>query len=179
MEAVAPDFLLAQLEPLRERILASDNSHCFIERQEILADVARQIEPVPPEFRYAHTLERLLDELSTPIDAADILLGRMVEGLWTDDEPLHLRLPYFDSPGHTTLDWPALLGEGLDSIARRSRQRAGAPPKDAARPTRAPSTSNPFSWTTAWTAAWTPAPAASATPPSSTSSAAWPPRPIP
>ena len=121
MEAAAANFLLARLEPLRERILASDNGHCFIERQEILADVARRIEPVPPEFRYAHTFERLLDELSTPIDAADVLLGRMVEGPWEKDEPLQIHLPYFASPKHTTLSWPTLLGEGLDSIARRAK----------------------------------------------------------
>jgi hypothetical protein len=38
--APATDFLHARLEPLRQKIMAASNGHCFIERQEIMADVA-------------------------------------------------------------------------------------------------------------------------------------------
>jgi len=80
--APATDFLHSRLEPLRQKIMAASNEHCFIERQEIMAAVALQADRVPPEFRYTYTLEQLLDRLSTPIEAEDVFLGRMVEGAW-------------------------------------------------------------------------------------------------
>ena len=36
-----PSFLLRRLEPLRQRIIAGSNEHCFIERQELLLQAAR------------------------------------------------------------------------------------------------------------------------------------------
>ena len=126
MQTSSDAFLLARLAPLRERIHASSNDHCFIERQEILADVAANIDRVRTEFRYAYTLERLLAELSTPFEPEDIFAGRMLEGSWERDDPLQLGLPFFNSPGHTTLDWPALLNRGLEWVAHRARTRAEA-----------------------------------------------------
>ena len=125
--ASAPDpgFFHSRLEPLRQRILAASNDHCFVERQQILGEVARTIDPVPPEYRYSCTLERLLTGLSTPIEPADVLLGRMVEGLPREhDGPWAAGLPFFRSPGHTTLDWPRVLREGLRAVAQRARRRA-------------------------------------------------------
>ena len=124
--APATDFLHTRLEPLRQKIMAASNEHCFIERQEIMADVALRADCVPPEFRYTYTLEQLLDRLSTPIEAEDVFLGRMVEGPWERDGDPHQRLPFFSSPGHTTLDWSTLLNEGLEAVALRARQRAEA-----------------------------------------------------
>jgi trans-4-hydroxy-L-proline dehydratase len=122
--APATDFLHSRLEPLRQKIMAASNEHCFIERQEIMAAVALQADRVPPEFRYTYTLEQLLDRLSTPIEAEDVFLGRMVEGAWEQNGDPHQRLPFFSSPGHTTLDWPTLLNEGLEAVAKRARQHA-------------------------------------------------------
>ena len=116
-------FLQDRLEPLRRRIFSGDNDFCFVERQAILTDVARTVDPVPAEFRYAYTLERLLTDLSTPIEPDDVFVGRMVEGP-QEDGMLRGGLPFFSSPGHTTLDWPLVLEEGLESVARQARRRA-------------------------------------------------------
>lgn len=120
-----PRFLLQRLEPLRQRILAGSNEHCFIERQELLLQAESRLEQVPPQERYALVLEYLLDHLSTPIAPEDVFVGRMVEGPWNPDAPFRRSLPCFVSPGHTTLDWPALLTEGLNGVARRISHRAG------------------------------------------------------
>lgn len=120
--------LNARLDRLRERIRAGDNSHCFIEREQILARVGQTIETVSPAHRYAHTLEQLLGQLSTPIEPDDVFVGRMVEGLWPGEGAPAPSPPYFRSMGHTTLDWPALIDKGLDRIAREARaaaERAG------------------------------------------------------
>ncbi|MFH1570910.1 MAG: pyruvate formate lyase family protein [Gemmatimonadota bacterium] len=119
------EYLQGRLEPLRQRLLGGRNDFCFAERQAILAAVDAGIDAVPAELRYASALERLLAELSTPIEPDDVLAGRMLEGPPGPEGPLH-GLAYFSSPGHTTLDWATVLEEGLEAVARRARRRAAA-----------------------------------------------------
>ena len=111
--------LVEQLDRLRAKIMVGDNGHCFVERERILAQTAREIDAVPATCRYAHTLEKLLAQLSTPIEPEDIFLGRMIEGTWPEDQERAPRLPYFGSMGHTTLDWPTLLDKGLDHTLKK------------------------------------------------------------
>ena len=113
-----------QLAHLREKIYAGDNTHVFIEREKIIAEVSRTIDTVPASYRYTHMLEQLLDRLSTPIAQEDVFVGRMVEAAWPAGKERAGHQPYFSSMGHTTLDWPALLDKGLDQIALDARTSA-------------------------------------------------------
>lgn len=105
------------LERLREKILVSDNSACFIERELLLHNHAAQTQALPEEERYRFEFELLLDHLSTPIDPDDRFLGRMAEARWPGPEPF-TRLPGgLSSEGHITLPMPAVLTHGLSGIA--------------------------------------------------------------
>ncbi len=115
MQACVQEGLLDRLNPLRERILAGNNDHCFIERQELLSQIDREIECIHPAMRYAFAFESLLANLSTPIDPQDVFAGKMLEGPWDSEVELQVHVPYLQSPGHTTLDWEDLLKNGLRS----------------------------------------------------------------
>lgn len=120
----APTALARQLDGLRERILAGDNTHCFVERQRALVELAPLLDTIPEETRYATILEHLLSAASTPIEPEDVILGRMVEGaLPSGTENLHA-LAGFGSAGHLTPDWPALLSKGLVAIAGEAQDTA-------------------------------------------------------
>jgi trans-4-hydroxy-L-proline dehydratase len=121
---IASTDLIAQLDGLRERIFAGDNTHCFLERQCTLAELAPILDTIPEETRYATILERLLSSASTPIEPEDVILGRMVEGtLPSGIDYLHA-LPSFGSAGHLTPDWPVLLSKGFVAIAAEARETA-------------------------------------------------------
>ena len=124
MAATVSTGLIARLDALRERIFAGDNTHCFVERQLVFAELAPLLDTLPEETRYAAILERLLSAASTPIEPEDVILGRMVEGaLPSGIDYLHA-LPGFGSAGHLTPDWPALLSRGLVAIAAEARANA-------------------------------------------------------
>ena len=116
--------IAALLDGLRERVFAGDNTHCFIERQQVLADLAPALDGLPEEERYSPILERLLSAASTPILPEDIILGRMVEGPLPPGTDLIHSLPGFSSAGHLTPDWPTLLSQGLIAIAAEARDTA-------------------------------------------------------
>lgn len=124
--------LLTGLAPLRERIFAGDNTHCFVERQCALAALAPVLETLPARTRYAAILERLLAEASTPIEPEDVILGRMVEGPLPEGLQYHHNLPGFATNGHLTLDWPALLRRGLRALAAEARATADSREDDEA-----------------------------------------------
>lgn len=109
--------LIAQLDALRERIFAGDNTHCFVERQQVLSELAPVLDTLPAATRHASILERLLERASTPIEPEDVLLGRMVEGPVPPGQDVVYGLPGFGSAGHLTPDWEALLHKGLRGLA--------------------------------------------------------------
>ncbi len=125
MQTCVQDDLLLRLDPLRDSILAGKNDHCFIERQELISQLDREIDRIHPELHYAFAFERMLTELSTPIDPQDVFAGKMVEGPWDSEEELQVHVPYLQSPGHTTLDWEDLLNNGLRSKIAHARTGAG------------------------------------------------------
>ena len=127
------DAMAERLQPLRERILAGDNTHCFIERQEILAAVEPEAASLPEEERYAFVFERLLDGLSPSIGPDDVIVGRMMEGMWNRDAEMRRSSPFCQSSGHTTLDWPVLLSKGLDCVASEAQTAADRNATDEAR----------------------------------------------
>jgi formate C-acetyltransferase len=113
---------------LRNRILASDNLACFIERESLLRAHAEETAACPPEARYLHEFELLMDNLSTPIEPDDLFAGRMLEGRWPHAEGF-TRLG-LTSEGHITLPTPTILKHGLAGIAAdvaRHAERIGTP----------------------------------------------------
>ncbi len=110
----------------RERILGGDNRHCFIERERILRAIAPEAPPLDGGCRYAFVLDRLLAEISTPVEPDDVFLGRMLEGALPEEEAKHPTPPGWGSLGHLTLDWPSLLGKGLGAIAAEARENAAS-----------------------------------------------------
>ena len=113
---------------LRNRILASDNLACFIERESLLRAHAGETAASPPEERYLREFELLMDNLSTPIDPDDVFAGRMLEGRWPHAEGF-TRLG-LTSEGHITLPMPVILKHGLAGIAAdvsRHAERIGTP----------------------------------------------------
>lgn len=115
---------IAALNRLRERILASDNKACFIERETLLRDHASETLALPKEERYRFEFELLLDNLSTPIDPDDRFPGRMAEARWPHSAPF-TRVPGgISSEGHTTLPMPEILTRGLDGIASEIQEAA-------------------------------------------------------
>ena len=126
--------LAAELDGLRRRILDGDNAACFIERQRTLLAVEPEAAHVPPGRRYAFVLDRMLAEVSTPIEPEDVILGRMVEGRWPDGGPdLRVTHPLIRSRAHLTLDWHTLLSRGLGGIERDARDTARRLATDDAR----------------------------------------------
>ncbi len=130
---VAADDLLALLAPLRARIYAGDDTHGFVEREQVIDRLAAEVEQMPLESRHATILETILAEVSTPIEPEDALLGRAVEGRLPDGLPYRVHLPGFNSAGHLTPDYPALLTKGLDQIAAEARATAARLGTDQAR----------------------------------------------
>ncbi|MFP4380298.1 MAG: pyruvate formate lyase family protein [Candidatus Sumerlaeia bacterium] len=118
-----------RLNPLRENIFAGNDNHCFIERETILGELERSdICNLSPDARYCRVFEQLLSRISTPVDANDVFVGRMLEGECglTQEErgkigggkQLVSRL--IGSVGHGTLDYQELLNKGLDRIVEEA-----------------------------------------------------------
>ena len=105
-----------QLQSLIEKVYATDNLACFIEREEILRAHAAETLEQPFSERYLYEATLLFDGLSTPIEPEDVFAGRMAEGRWPHEEPM-TRTPYgISSQGHITLAMPKILTEGFDGI---------------------------------------------------------------
>ncbi|HEY3417906.1 MAG TPA: hypothetical protein VGM23_13570, partial [Armatimonadota bacterium] len=75
----------AVIARLTSRIFAGDNAACFIERERILQRLTAEGASATDAFA------TLLSEVSTPIEDDDLLLGRVVEGVWPASEPALMR----------------------------------------------------------------------------------------
>ena len=94
----------------------SDNEACFIEREEILRKYEKETLALDPSQQYLFEAEKLLGELSTPLNADDLFAGRMLEGRWHHSEPF-TRIA-LSSQGHATLPIAKILTVGLKGICR-------------------------------------------------------------
>lgn len=104
------------LNRLRRMIMDSDNEACFIEREEILRKYEKETLALDPSQQYLFEAEKLLGELSTPLNADDLFAGRMLEGRWHHSEPF-TRIA-LSSQGHATLPIAKILTVGLKGICR-------------------------------------------------------------
>jgi formate C-acetyltransferase len=122
-----------EMEVARRRVLDGDNSSCFIERERVIKKHLGEALLLPEERRYVFFLKKLSEELSTPIEDEDLLLGRMVEGRLGDGECRETCPGGLNSVGHVTLDWEELLSKGLKEIAEEAMRNARASGKEEAR----------------------------------------------
>ncbi len=113
---------MSQLEALKEKVYRSDNTACFIERERILSRLAAEgWEDDSPDC-YARILSRLLDEVSTPIEAEDVFLGRVVEAV--PDEGMTAPSWLLASTGHMSYRYDRLLRLGLKGIVAETEENA-------------------------------------------------------
>lgn len=109
--------MIDKIKRLRDKILDSSNSFCFIERETILRECAAHTLSLPEKDRYVYEFEQLTGRLSTLCDDENLLAGRMLEGPWRYEEPF-TRIPGgVWSMGHITFDWPRIIHRGLESFA--------------------------------------------------------------
>ncbi len=120
--------LAVKIVRLRRRILEQDNRFCFIEREEILRECAKETSRLAFHERYVFEFTRLLDRLSVPADSEDVFGGRFLEAAWTREEPF-TRIPGgISSEGHITFCWNRILNEGLVSLLKEVEDAAIAEP---------------------------------------------------
>ncbi len=111
-----------RLNRLRDLVFATDNTHCFIEREAILMRIADDIRPLGEPEKQIKALVALLDEISTPIDEADYFAGRMLEA----PLPEGVEKPSLDlfSLGHMSPDYKRVLSLGLSGILDEVKKTA-------------------------------------------------------
>ena len=107
-----------RLQRLIEKVFAQSNEHCFIEKERYLTAFSEQDEK--PADYYPRMLAGLLDTVSTPIEAEDVFVGRVVEA--PPEGPAPSRLLY--AKGHLTPDYPRLLQKGFCGILKEIRSHA-------------------------------------------------------
>jgi len=119
------------LQKLRNLVFATDNTHCFIERETILARIADHIRPLGEPDKQIKALCCLLDEISTPIDEADYFAGRMLEAPLPEDQDGPNMLLF--SLGHMSPDYKRVLSIGLSGILDEAKKTAQEKDTDMAR----------------------------------------------
>ncbi len=111
-----------RLARLRNRILNSDNADCFIERETILYEHAKEVLSLPSEERYLAEFQLVLDNITADIDPDDVFAGRMIEGKWTRTEPFSYN--GLNSEGHITIRMPDILQIGLKGLMQKISRNA-------------------------------------------------------
>lgn len=110
------------------------------ERVLILDEIKSDHKDWPQPRRFAYMLRTLLSRVSTPLESYDLIAGRCVDRLLTDEEEAIFQA-YIKSPdcqsksamlssGHCSYDWDALVRYGLPGL--RARAAASLAEKDDA-----------------------------------------------
>lgn len=132
---------------LKQKIYESDDTACFITRERILQKLDLQYRTYYAYDREARILADLLDQIDTPVDPQDVIVGRMTEAVPDPDMHQASRIRYrfgeeaclrdypndtsvtFPSPllysyGHMTYDWKTLLEKGYRGILEQIERAA-------------------------------------------------------
>ncbi len=111
-----------KLQNLRDYIFTTDNTACFIEREDFLHSEKMAEYYITRHDYHANVLAGLLDSVSTPIDENDIFVGRVVEGV----NKRHTDVPSrtLAAKGHMSPNYEKVLGLGLCGIVEESRKNA-------------------------------------------------------
>ena len=101
-----------------------------VERVMILAEIKSDHKDWPQPRRFAYTLRTLLSRVSTPLEPYDLIVGRCVDRVLTDEEEAAfqalIQSPDYRScllsSGHCSYDWAALVTLGLPGLRRRAQE---------------------------------------------------------
>ena len=113
---------MANLLKLKEAIFETDNRACFIERDEILGRLEREMFTYDKADKYAVIFSKLLGEVSVPVDTDDYFVGRVVEAL--PYEGLKTANDLLSSTGHLSPDYEKVLKHGLKGIVSEIQEIA-------------------------------------------------------
>lgn len=104
---------LKKIEHLKALVFEQQNDHCFIERETFLN--ARSVCEEHPNDYYAKLLSDMLDYVSTPVDANDIFVGRVLENAPRKEWVTCPNRTLF-AKAHLTPDYKRLLTRGYRGI---------------------------------------------------------------
>ena len=112
---------LQKIEYLKEMVFEQQNEHCFIERESFLN--ALPICEKHPNDYYAKILSDMLDYVSTPVDANDIFVGRVLENAPRKEWGACPNRTLF-AKAHLTPDYKRLLTLGYRGILEQIKTNA-------------------------------------------------------
>ena len=113
---------MADLNCLKELVFKSDNEACFIERERILNRLEKEFDGYDKTDKYARIFEKLMSEVSVPIEACDYLAGRVVEA--KPDPGMSAPNRLLCATGHMSPDYESLLKYGLKGVLREIKKSA-------------------------------------------------------
>lgn len=113
---------MERLQVLKNKIFAMDDRACFIERDRCLAKLRVEFEGYEAPDRFARIFARLMAQMSTPVEDADLFAGRVVEAL--PEEGLRSPEPLIGSTGHQNPNYEKLLRLGLGGILAEAKENA-------------------------------------------------------
>ena len=103
------------------------------ERVFILDGIKSEKKDLPQPLRFAFTMQKLLERVSVPVEPHDLIAGRALDRLLTNEEEKRFK-EYNDSPdnpnkivlfdsGHGCYDWQAVLDLGLGGLIAKAEER--------------------------------------------------------
>lgn len=103
------------------------------ERVFILDGIKSEKKDLPQPLRFAFTMQKLLERVSVPVEPHDLIAGRALDRLLTNEEEKRFK-EYNDSPdnpnkivlfdsGHGCYDWQAALDLGLGGLIAKAEER--------------------------------------------------------
>lgn len=123
------------IQRARDQLFAKNETHGYVERECAIDELLKKDVPENQGERYVVALEYVLARLSTPVEADDLILGRMVEGpipFEMEGVPgngfSHKNNPFRPTggreAGHMNLDYGSLMKQGLDGIVTKMEKNA-------------------------------------------------------
>ena len=112
---------LQKIERLKDLVFEQQNDHCFIERESFL-NALPSCEVHPTDY-YANILSDMLDYVSTPVDANDIFVGRVLENAPRKEWDACPNRTLF-AKAHLTPDYKRLLTLGYRGILEQIKANA-------------------------------------------------------
>ena len=110
-----------KIERLKELVFEQKNDHCFIERERFLN--AQPVCENRPTDYYANLFSDMLDYVSTPVDDADIFVGRVIEAAPEKEWDVCPNKTLF-AKAHMTVNYEKLLAGGYRGVLEEIKSNA-------------------------------------------------------
>ncbi len=120
-----PEIYLKNAELIQEEIIDMLRNKpiesTLIERWQLIDQAGKLYGELPQPLRFGYGLTYVLEHCSLPIEPYDMILGRFVDRVPTEEEDAYLRQFHAENRqivmtdgGHITLDWYKLIDVGID-----------------------------------------------------------------